>query len=162
MTVLGKGFVRPMIILELQPAAGEPEFGDERFVGDWMSELPKILADQQNPPWCSYAARAAGRLVGYGGFKGEPDDAGNVEIGYLTFLPERERGVAKHVCAKLVMIAAKGGASAVLAHTLNEVSSSTAVLLENDFELIGEISDPDDGVVWRWIKRLDDKSNIAI
>ena len=143
------------MILELRPAAGEPEFGDQQLAGDWAAGLPAMLAKPQNPPWCSYAARAEGRVVGFGGFKGDPDENGSVEIGYLTLIPVRGRGVAKEICAELVMIAANAGASAVIGHTLPEANSSTAVLLQCDFKLIGEVTDQDDGVVWRWIKRMD-------
>lgn len=36
------------------------------------------------------------------------------------------------------------------AHTLPERNASTRVLEKCGFTLVGEVVDPDDGVVWRW------------
>lgn len=136
--------------VELAPAADEPEFADPALVGDWAEELPKMIAGPQTPPWCSYAARRDGRLVGFGGFKGAPDAEAQVEIGYMTLLPEQGRGVATAVAGALVRIARDYGASAVLAHTLCEDNPSTGVLRANGFARDGEGHDEDVGAVWRW------------
>ncbi len=141
-----------MLLIQLTPSACEPEFADERLVGDWASELPTMLAVPQVCPWCSYAARIGERLVGYGGFKGKPDESGNVEVGYLTLSPERGRGVANGICAALVEIAFANSASAVLAHTQPNESASTGVLRRQRFKFVGSRSDPEDGKVWQWVR----------
>ena len=115
--------------------------------------LPETLASAQVAPWCSYAARVADRLVGYGAFKGEPSPTGEVEIAYLTFIPDRGRRLATAICAELVSIAITNNASAVIAHTQPETGPSTAVLQRQRFDFIGEVADPDDGLVWRWERR---------
>lgn len=139
--------------MDLQPAAREPEYADELLVGDWAAALPAMLLSEQVPPWCSYAARVDGKLVGYGGFKGKPGPTGAVEIGYLTFVSERGRGWAKEICAGLVKIAFEHQAVAVIAHTQPETDASTAVLRAQSFDFLGEVNDPSDGLVWRWEKR---------
>jgi len=40
----------------------------------------------------------------------------------------------------------------VRAHTLAEANASTRVLAKCGFQRIGEVVDPDDGLVWRWEK----------
>ena len=141
-----------MSSLELAPTACETEFADERLVGDWAAALPAMLAETQIPPWCSYAARIGGQVVGYGGFKGKPDDTGRVEISYLTLSPERGRGVATTICSALVEIAFANGAMAVLGHTQPSENASTGVLRRQKFEFAGEWNDPEDGFVWRWVR----------
>lgn len=85
-----------------------------------------------------------------GGFKGPPDEAGSVEIGYLTFLPVQRRGVATAVAAEFATIAATAGAGAVRAHTLPEHNPSTRLVVANGFRCTGKVMDPEDGVMWRW------------
>ena len=138
------------MLIELTPAAGELEFSDHRLVGDWAAVLPAMLAQPQLPPWCLYTARSNGRVVGLGAFKSHPDKAGDVEISYLTLAAERSRGVANDVCAQLVLIALANDASTVIAHTLPQDNASTEVLRRQGFALIGEVHDPEDGLVWRW------------
>jgi RimJ/RimL family protein N-acetyltransferase len=143
------------VIVELTPVAGEPDFADPALVGEWAGELAKMLADEQRPPWCSYGARREGALVGLAGFKGSPDERGEVEIGYLTFTSAQGQGVASAAASALVEIARGEGVSTVTAHTLAEENASTVVLRRNGFAFGGEISDPEDGQIWRWEKRLD-------
>jgi hypothetical protein len=45
------------------------------------------------------------------------------------------------------------GASLVVAHTLPEENASNRALRSGGFEFAGEVSDPEDGLVWRWEKR---------
>jgi RimJ/RimL family protein N-acetyltransferase len=41
----------------------------------------------------------------------------------------------------------------VRAHTLPEENASTRVLAKCGFRQVGEMVDPEDGLVWRWEKR---------
>lgn len=136
--------------LILAPVAGEAEFADPALVGAFADELPKMLNALRQAPWCSYAVREDGRLVGMGGFKGPPTDENVVEIGYLTFVPEAGRGIATLTTAQLVRIAAAAGLDRVRAHTLPEISASTRVLEANGFRQVSLVQDPEDGMVWRW------------
>jgi hypothetical protein len=38
----------------------------------------------------------------------------------------------------------------VIAHTLRERNASTSVLRSVGMRFVGEVWDPDDGLVWRW------------
>jgi len=91
--------------------------------------------------------------MGFGGFKGTPDAAGEVEIGYLTFPQYEGQGVATGIAAELITIAKREQVAVVSAHTLAEENLSTGVLRRNGFVRDGESHDPDEGSVWRW--RLD-------
>lgn len=90
-----------------------------------------------------------GALVGFGGFKGEPRH-GEVELGYAVAPARRGRGIATAVVDVLIERARAAGIGAVTAHTLGEENASTAVLRKNGFVRAGDITDPDEGTVWRW------------
>jgi RimJ/RimL family protein N-acetyltransferase len=110
-------------------------------------------ASKARPPWLGYLAidTASRLVVGSCGFKGNPNDSGEVEIAYATFAPHEGRGVACFMAEQLCRIAIdEPGVKTILAHTLPETNASGRVLLKNGFEKIGEVVDPDDGPVWRW------------
>ena len=110
-------------------------------------------ASNARPPWLGYLAidTASRLVVGSCGFKGNPNDNGEVEIAYGTFPPHERRGVASFMAEQLCRIASNDqGVKKILAHTLPETNASGRVLLKNGFEKIGEVVDPDDGPVWRW------------
>lgn len=89
-------------------------------------------------------------LVGWGGFKGPPQD-GTVEIGYEIALSFCGRGVATSAAAALVREAwADPEVDAVIAHTLPEPGASSRVLEKNGFARDGDNLDGDIGVVWRF------------
>jgi RimJ/RimL family protein N-acetyltransferase len=136
--------------LALRPCAGEPELADPAVTGQFAAQMAALAEEQQIPPWCGYIGWRDTEPLGFGGFVGKPDEAGVVEIGYLTFPAHEGQGVASAVAAGLVAIARGEGLSAVIAHTLAEENASTAVLRRNGFERDGEAQDPDEGTVWRW------------
>ena len=105
-----------------------------------------------SPPWTSYLAvsQRDRAMLGTCSFKSHPVD-GIVEIAYFTFPPFEGRGVGTAMAAGLVKIALKSGAVArVRAHTLPGPNGSTRILEKNGFRRVGEVIDPDDGLVWRW------------
>ena len=119
------------------------------------TQTARFLArSQPRWPWGSYLAieGEARRLVGVCGFKGNPDDDGAVEIAYFTFPEEEGRGVATAVAAAMVKLArdAMPPPNVVRAHTLPEVNASGRVLIKAGFRRLGEVIDPEDGLVWRW------------
>lgn len=138
----------------LSPSVNAAAFGDPALAGDWAAVLPELLAGSQVAPWCSYDATRDGRLVGLGSFKAPPDEAGRVEIAYLTLVPEERTGVARAIAAELLAIAQSAGATGALAHTLPEHNASTRVLQANGFSHVGAVEDPEDGIVWRWERPL--------
>ena len=140
--------------LELTPVTDVPELHDPALTGEWAAAFEDLSKVVQNPPWCSYLARRDGVAVGVGGFKGPPDDTRWVEIAYITFIPSRSQGIASALAAKLVEIARAEGAEGALAHTMPEGNASTRVLVANGFTRTSEYVDPDDGLVWRWERKL--------
>ena len=94
--------------------------------------------------------RATNSSVGSAAFKGPPVD-GSVEIAYGVDEQYRERGFAKEAAAALVAFAFSNDAVRIVrAHTLPQKNPSTSVLTACGFELLGEVMDPEDGLVWRW------------
>lgn len=88
-------------------------------------------------------------LVGWGGFKGPPDD-GVVELGYEIAESHRGRGLATAATrAMLVEAFADEAVTTVIAHTLPQPNASTRVLEKVGFSFDGE--DHEDGeAVWRF------------
>ena len=90
-------------------------------------------------------------LVGWGGFKGAPDAAGAVEIGYAVAPSWEGRGVATATVGALLREAwAAPEVRRVVAHTLPEPNASVRVLEKFGFVRDGENLDGDVGVVWRF------------
>lgn len=113
-------------------------------------------------PWGMYymttgtnGARPA--LVGIVGYKGEPNEWGNVEIGYGV-VPERRRaGFATEATRRLVERAFEDPrVQGVVAHTLPELLPSIGVLEKNGFRLTGEGNDPGEPTAIRYeLSRVD-------
>ena len=105
-------------------------------------------------PWGGYLALEGPtrRVVGTCGFKGGPGADGAVEIAYFTLPGEEGRGVATAMAASLVRVARGGaaGITVVRAHTLPERNASSSVLEKAMFRRVGDVTDPEDGPVWRW------------
>src|SRR5439155_10901664 len=93
-------------------------------------------------------------LIGFCSYKGPPDAEHAVEIAYGIAPSYRCRGFAGEAAAALVVHAfATGRVRIVRAHTLPEPNASTHVLTRCGFANVGEVIDPEDGLVWRWEKR---------
>ncbi|HEU5049813.1 MAG TPA: GNAT family N-acetyltransferase [Gemmatimonadales bacterium] len=103
--------------------------------------------------WGGYLAvdRSTRALLGTCGFKGAPDEAGRVEIAYFSFPGEEGRGVGTAMARGLIELALRAPeVRTVVAHTLPRQSASTTILKRLGFEHKGEVTDPEDGLVWRW------------
>lgn len=105
------------------------------------------------PPWHGYLGVESEwkRLVGVGGFKGNPNAAGEVEIAYGTVPGFEGRGYATGMATALMAIAFESpDVKRVIAHTLPENNASGRVLQKVGMANAGEVMDPEDGKVWRW------------
>jgi len=92
-------------------------------------------------------------VVGTCGFKGPPDADGVVEIAYGVAPEYQGRGYATEAAQALTDYAfRRGKVRVVRAHTRPEPNASTRVLTKCGFRRIGEVIDPEDGLVWRWEK----------
>lgn len=88
-------------------------------------------------------------LVGWGGFKGPPQD-GIVELGYEIAEVRRGRGLATGAArAMLAEAFAEDGVTAVIAHTLPEPNASNRVLEKAGFHYDGEARE-NGRLVWRY------------
>ncbi len=90
-------------------------------------------------------------VIGSAGFKGPPDASGMVEIAYGIVPSRQGRGYATEAAGALLRFAAADDrVRLVRAHTLPEGNASTRVLTKCGFVHVGEVVDPEDGLVWRW------------
>jgi RimJ/RimL family protein N-acetyltransferase len=139
------------LVRTLAPSFG----GDEAAPREIVGQTQAMLRTQPRPdPWGSYIAWEAETPVGTCAFKHAPNEAGKVEIAYMTFPPFEGRGHATAMAGQLVEMARASGAKMAVAHTLPEENASNRALRRNGFTFGGEVIDPEDGPVWRWEKRL--------
>jgi RimJ/RimL family protein N-acetyltransferase len=128
------------------PAADRAEFSPE-----WLDRVRSTAAGD---PWAlGYAVieRASGVTVGGCSFKGPPDAEGVVEVAYGVDAPYRAGGFATEMTEALVAFAfTDGRVSRVRAHTKPDNAASARVLEKCGFRPIGDVIDPEDGLVRRW------------
>lgn len=119
-----------------------------------MSPLWLALLEKSAPqdPWVHgfHVVHDDGLTVGLGAFKGPPVE-GIVEIAYAIEAEQQGKGHATAAARALAAFAfASGLVRIVRAHTLPEGIASQRALLKSGFEKIGEVVDPEDGLVWRY------------
>ena len=119
--------------------------------------LPGIEAVSVGEPkfnrWPGYLFidRSKGTLIGNGGYAGEPNEAGEVEVGYEVAPSYRNLGYASEAVRGMVDHALQvAEVTAVIAHTLAEENASVRVLRKVGFQWDGEIVSEDAGAIWRW------------
>jgi RimJ/RimL family protein N-acetyltransferase len=124
---------------------------------DWLA---RVRASTAGDPWAlgfAVVHRASGTAIGTCGYKGPPDPDGVVEISYGIDPDHRGKGYATETAAGLVTYAfGDSRVREVRAHTFEKANASTRVLTKCGFRCIGEVIDPEDGLVWRWEKRRED------
>ena len=117
---------------------------------DWIA---RVRSTQAGDPWAlSYTVteRTTGTPVGGAAFKGPPAD-GVVEIAYGIDEPCRGRGLATEVAEALARFALTDDrVNIVRAHTRSDNRASVRVLEKCGFHCVGEVIDPEDGLVVRW------------
>ncbi len=123
--------------------------------GDVSQEfLTKLKSATTADPWewgYGVLLSAENLIIGSCGFKGPPDADGVVEIAYGIAPGYCGRGFATEAAQALVTHALEDErVRTVWAHTLPEPNASTRVLAKSGFRRIGEVTDTEDGLVWRW------------
>ena len=122
--------------------------------------LARVRASTAPDPWLhgfTIVARATEEIVGSCGYKGPPDSDGIVEIAYGIHSPFRGRGYATEAARALTTFAFRSGqVKVVRAHTKPEGDASARVLAKCGFQSVGEVQDPEDGLVCRWELRWPD------
>ena len=118
---------------------------------DWLARL---RASTPPDPWTlgfSMVHLDSDVVVGKCGFKGPPAADGVVEIAYGVSPEHQGKGYATEAARSLTEYAFSSAKVCVVrAHTLPEPNASTRVLTKCGFRRIGEVIDPEDGLVWRW------------
>lgn len=115
--------------------------------------LIKINSDPKEMGWWMYfpILKAENKLIGSGGFKGPPEEAGIVEIGYEINKNYRHQGLATEFAKGLIEHAfSNDQVQEVIAHTLAHNNASTKVLRKVGMKKIAELFDGEDGQVWKW------------
>jgi ribosomal-protein-alanine N-acetyltransferase len=116
---------------------------------DWWA---KFQASAQLDPWVHGFNLLLDDSVnvGIGSFKGPPV-GGVVEIAYAIAPEHQGRGYATDAARAMVEYAFRSDeVRIVCAHTLPDSAASQRVLLKSGFSRVGELVDPDDGLVWRF------------
>jgi RimJ/RimL family protein N-acetyltransferase len=129
------------------PDSWPPELYDADAVR-WM--LSWLETNPEQSSWSLYylaeAPTGSGdrpKLVGIAGYKGAPDDSGIVEIGYGIVSERRRNGFASEaVHALLARAFSEMRVTAVIAHTLPELTPSIRVLHTTGFVFEGLGNDP--------------------
>jgi ribosomal-protein-alanine N-acetyltransferase len=124
------------------------------FTGALERMREKLAADPGDPRWgtCFFVAGEppALELVGWGGFKGPPGEAGTVEIGYEIAAGRRGRGLATAAARTMVAEAfADPAIRRVIAHTLPEPNASNHILGKLGFAFDGDTLEHG-RPAWRW------------
>jgi ribosomal-protein-alanine N-acetyltransferase len=137
----------------------------------WVASLPPADRAEVSPDWVArvraaaagdawalgftVVERASGSTVGSCAFKGPPDADGVVEVAYGTDLAHRGRGFATEAAGALTGFAfASGRVRLARAHTRADSGASARVLAKCGFRRVGEVVDPEDGLVCRWERGL--------
>jgi GNAT superfamily N-acetyltransferase len=95
------------------------------------------------------------RVIGSAAFKGGPDDEGVVEIAYGIAPSYQGRGYATEAAKALVEFALERvDVTSIRAHTKPDNGASGRVLAKSGFQHVGEVVDPEDGLVWRWEREV--------
>jgi len=153
--------------LETNPSKLEQYLGIS--IPNHWTEFPEVIPYSYNALkldpslagwWIYLFIHAADKiLIGFGGFKGKPDDSGMVEIGYEIIPAYRNQGLATETALKLIDHAfAYPFVKVVQAHTLAVPNASTRVLEKVGMKQVEAFHDPEDGDLWRWqLNRNDDE-----
>jgi ribosomal-protein-alanine N-acetyltransferase len=116
--------------------------------------LARLDASTSPDPWVhgfSMVQLDTGITVGQCSFKGPPDTDGVVEIAYGVASDQESKGYATEAARALVAYAFSiDEVTRVCAHTLPASNASKRVLAKCGFQYVGEINDPEDGLVCRF------------
>ena len=123
--------------------------------------IEKLHVSAGPDPWVfgyDVAQRDSLRVIGSAGFKGAPGADGIVEIAYGIDADCQGQGYATEAAGALVTSAfADPRVHLVCAHTLPGALASSRVLIKSGFVQVGDVIDPEDGLVWRFEKARTDR-----
>jgi [ribosomal protein S5]-alanine N-acetyltransferase len=118
---------------------------------DWLARLDE---SSDSDPWThsfSLVRMDNGLTIGQCGFKGPPDADGMVEIAYGVSSDQEGQGFATEAALALRNYALTFvEVCLVRAHTLPQANASQRILSKCGFTHVGEVTDPEDGLVARF------------
>ncbi|HUE72530.1 MAG TPA: GNAT family N-acetyltransferase [Pirellulaceae bacterium] len=126
-------------------------YGSGDISAAWLAQLRESTsADPWQHGW-AMVHKARWLVIGSVGFKGPPDADGMVELAYGIVPSFQGQGYATEAAqGTIAMALADGRVRLLRAHTLPEANASARVLTKCGFDFVGEVHDPEDGLVWRW------------
>lgn len=117
---------------------------------EWLAQLDAATVDRWTLGF-AIVDRGTHAVVGTCGFKGPPGADGIVEIAYGVTPDQQGKGYATEAADALVSYAfGEDQVRLVRAHTFAAANASARVLTKCGFKAVGEVIDPEDGLVWRW------------
>lgn len=142
--------VRLGTLLYIPTPASWTEFSEAQEALPVLYEFFKMLKGDHR--WGSYfiVSKEEKVLLGTCGYKGMPGTDHFVEIGYEINAAHQNKGYATEAAKALIEFAAAQNITGIRAHTLPEKNASCQVLERCNFSFVGEVIDPDDGLVWKW------------
>ena len=132
--------------LDIEVADNWTEFGIEPL----KYSFAKLTEDREEIGWWTYFPihKLENKLIGSCGYKGKPSESGQVEIGYEIAPDYRNNGFATEIANGLILNAfSDQRVKLILAHTLSEENASMRILRKIGFIKVGEINDPEDGMI---------------
>jgi [ribosomal protein S5]-alanine N-acetyltransferase len=151
LTLVPQSLEEVLAMVEAMTASEKAELS-----ADWLARL---RASTPPDPWTlgfSMVHSDSDVVVGKCGFKGPPAADGVVEIAYGVSPEYQGNGYATEAAQSMTEYAfSSGKVRVVRAHTRPEPNASTRVLTKCGFRSIGEVIDPEDGLVWRWEKAIE-------
>jgi len=115
--------------------------------------MEKLKSGDSEFGWWTYLPihKGENKLIGSSGYKGNPNENGEVEIGYEIKSEYRNKGLATELVKVLVQNAFNfETVNTVQAHTLGEVNRSTKILSKSGFQMTNEIENKENGTLWKW------------
>ncbi len=136
----------------LQAAEGLRDFiVSDEVSPDWIAQLRAATTADVWMHGFAVVHRESQSVIGTIGFKGPPNEEGMVEVAYGIVPIYQGQGYTTEAAAAAVSFAfSHRQVRLVCAHTLPSNAPSIGVLLKCGFTRIGEVIDPDDGLVVRW------------
>lgn len=156
------------ITAELSEALARPSEFEAQYsalLGDNAELITEVVGSNEvhhdavgaQARWGGYLAVdvATNFVVGTCAYKGAPDGDATVEIAYFTFPNFERRGFATAMARELeLQVRESEEVERIVAHTLPEESPATRVLRRLEYSQAGDITDPEDGPIWRWERTL--------
>ncbi len=121
-------------------------------LGFFPNSIKNLEANPDAPQWGGFIVeRKSLEVVGGMGFKGGPNEQGEIEMGYGINPAWHNKGIATEMAAALVQWAfMRNDVTKILAETNVDNIASQRVLEKNNFVQVGKRTDPEDGelIVW--------------